>query len=341
MEYSLIRSPAEMDGLGAEWNALLAESASHVPFLRHDYLRIWYKTLGGGEWQLGELAIVVARDKGRLAGIAPFFLTRNREGEPALMLLGSIEISDYLDLIVREADTQAFVSGLLDFLEHADLPEWHLLDLYNILDSSSTLDALEKAAAARGWIFSQYQLQHSPYIDLPGDWETYLAGIDKKQRHEIRRKLRRIEESPFPVSWYIVQDDANLDAEIDDFLRLMINDAEKAGFMTGDMHTTFIEMARCAFREKCLNLSFLEINGQKAAACFSFDYLNRIWLYNSGMDPQFMEYSPGWILTSYLLRWANENKREQFDFMRGNEDYKYRFGAVDRFVMRATLRKPA
>jgi CelD/BcsL family acetyltransferase involved in cellulose biosynthesis len=53
-----------------------------------------------------------------------------------------------------------------------------------------------------------------------------------------------------------------------------------------------------------------------------------------------MEYSPGWILTSYLLRWANENKREQFDFMRGNEEYKYRFGAVDRFVMRATLKKP-
>ena len=26
---------------------------------------------------------------------------------------------------------------------------------------------------------------------LPGDWETYLAGIDKKQRHEIRRKMRR------------------------------------------------------------------------------------------------------------------------------------------------------
>jgi len=45
------------------------------------------------------------------------------------------------------------------------------------------------------------------------------------------------------------------------------------------------------------------------------------------------------VLLSYLLKWANENKREVLDFMRGDEAYKYRFGGINRFVVRATVRR--
>ena len=79
------------------------------------------------------------------------------------------------------------------------------------------------------------------------------------------------------------------------------------------------------------------MDGEKAAAYFSMNYLERIWVYNSAIDQRFSEDSPGWVLLGYLLQWAIEHQRTEFDFMRGNEDYKYRFGAVDRFVMRAVL----
>ena len=82
---------------------------------------------------------------------------------------------------------------------------------------------------------------------------------------------------------------------------------------------------------------FLKIGGEFAAGYFNADYLNRIWVYNSGLDRRFMEYSPGWVLLGHLLQWANENKREELDFMRGDEEYKYRFGAVDRHIIRVTL----
>jgi CelD/BcsL family acetyltransferase involved in cellulose biosynthesis len=55
------------------------------------------------------------------------------------------------------------------------------------------------------------------------------------------------------------------------------------------------------------------------------------------LNRDFYEYSPGWVLLGYLLRWANEQGRSEFDFMRGNEEYKYRFGAIDRSVVRACL----
>jgi len=337
MEYTLhTRFP---DGLESEWNNLLAESAVHVPFLRYEYLQAWWSGRGGGEWPLeAQLAIVTAYQDGRLAGIAPLFHAPDYDGRPCLMLLGAVEISDYLDLIARPGDLDEFVSGLLAFLPTADLPAWDALELPNLLDSSPSLAALERAAHKQGWNYQAQQLQHSPYIPLPGDWETYLAGIDKKQRHEIRRKMRRAEEMPVPAQWYIVHETAGLDGEIEDFMNLMAQDPEKATFLTPTMRDQMRTITHCAFEQGCLHLSFLTVNGEKAAGYLSFDYLNRLWVYNSGLDRRFMEYSPGWVLLGYLLQWANENGYAEFDFMRGDEDYKYRFGAVDRFVMRVTLK---
>jgi hypothetical protein len=82
-----------------------------------------------------------------------------------------------------------------------------VLDL-SITEASPTLTALEKAAREVGWSYDRQQLQACPYIPLKGDWEAYLTQIDKKQRHEIRRKLRRAEEADPPVRWYIVEDEA-------------------------------------------------------------------------------------------------------------------------------------
>src|SRR4030065_408890 len=132
MKIEVIRDLGGLPPLVAEGNALLQESASAVPFLRHEYQTTWWQTLGGGEWPRGELHVVVARgDDGTLLGIAPLFLTDNREGLPALMLLGSIEISDYLDVIARPADLPTFLEALLAHLDGPDAPAWQALDWYN------------------------------------------------------------------------------------------------------------------------------------------------------------------------------------------------------------------
>jgi len=325
------------DDLRTEWNALLDVSVSHVPFLRFDYQQTWWANRGGGEWPQAQLALVTARHGGQLVGIAPLFFTPDHAGRPSLMLIGSIEISDYLDLLVRPTDLAEFLDELLPFLLNADLPDWQALDLYNLLDSSPTLPALEAAAARHGLTYTQAQLQHSPYIPLPGNWDTYLASIDKKQRHEIRRKMRRAEEAEVPARWYFVEDEATLDAEIDAFLSMMNQDDDKCAFLTPTMRKTMREIIHCAFEEDCLLMAFLDVGGEKAASYLIFDYLERLWVYNSGFDRRFMEYSPGWVLLGYLLQWANDQGRSEFDFLRGDEEYKYRFGAIDRFVMRATL----
>jgi len=341
MQLTVLRTLNELDELAEEWNQLLSCcSASHVPFLRHEYLSTWWKTLGGGEWSHGDLFTVVGRKQdGDLAGIAPLFFSHNREQEPALLLLGSIEISDYLDFIVDVPSLDAFAKSLFDLLETEQAPDWQVLDLYNLPEESPTLRALKAAAEQRGWAFNQERLQACPYIPLPGNWESYLESIDKKQRHEIRRKMRRAESYPLPVRWYIVEDEDTLDAEIDDFLALMAQDEEKERFLTGVMRTQMREAVHAAFQAGWLQLAFMEVAGQKAAGYLNFDYAGHIWVYNSGLNFELGELSPGWVLLGYLLKWANDQGRESFDFMRGDEDYKYRFGAIDRYVVRAVIKR--
>jgi CelD/BcsL family acetyltransferase involved in cellulose biosynthesis len=340
MFIATIRTLPELINLKKEWNDLLGISASHVPFLRHEYITAWWQGLGGAEWPHGELSVVTARaEDGRLIGIAPLFMTDNRDGEPALMLLGSIEISDYLDVIARPEDLSAFMEALLKHLASEVTPAINLMDLYNLLENSPTLPALQVAAEKSGWSYQQEPLQHCPYIPLPGEWEKYICGIDKKQRHEIRRKMRRAEEYYLPIRWYITQNESIQDQDIDGFLDLMACDPDKAKFLTPAMRQQMHLIVKAAAQAGWLQLAFIEVNGEKAAGYLNFDYMNHIWVYNSGMDFRFSELSLGWVLLGHLLEWANEHQRQYFDFMRGDERYKYRFGAVDRRVMRVTMRK--
>jgi CelD/BcsL family acetyltransferase involved in cellulose biosynthesis len=339
MQIEIIRTSADLEALKDEWNELLIQGASHVPFLRHEYLSTWWQTLGGGEWEHGELYVVTGRERSVLCGVAPLFFTHNREGEPALMLLGSIEISDYLDVIARPEHLSPFLNALLEHLSSPQAPSWRLLDWYNILEDSHTLPALNAAAEGMGWSYQQEPLQHCPYIPLPDEWEVYLEGLDKKQRHEIRRKMRRAEELYPPVRWYIVEDEDSLDEGIDGLLHLMSLDPEKDKFLTEVMRSQMRSAVHSAFQSGWLQLSFLKIGDENAAGYLNFDYGEHIWVYNSGLNFAHGKLSPGWVLLAYLIQWAIDHKRKAFDFMRGDEDYKYRFGAVDRRVMRTIVRR--
>jgi CelD/BcsL family acetyltransferase involved in cellulose biosynthesis len=319
------------------WNGLAEQSIADTPFSRHEYLSQWWKTLGGGEWQHAELILVSATENDQLIGIAPLFIA-DYDGQRALMLVGSIEISDYLDLIVHERDVPRFVSGLFDFLSSFD-DRWSALDWYNLPDASPTLAALKAEAEKRGWTHHEEVYRPTPRIPLNGSFEDYLSRIDKKQRHEIRRKMRRAAESDKTVRFYIVNGTEDIDSEIEAFFNLMIQSPEKEQFLHPAMREQLTATFQNAHTHGYLWLAFLEIEGATTAASLNFDYKNKLWGYNSGVSSEHRELSPGWVLLAHTIQWCCENGRYEFDFMRGDEEYKYRFGGVNQYVMRVKIVK--
>ncbi len=340
MEFKRYNTFEELANYKQDWHALLSQSASHVPFLTYEYLKTWWETRGGGEWpQDSQLVLAAAFQEDHLVGIAPLFHSNNILGKPALMFVGAIEVSDFLDFIVIPEDLQTFTKGLIDFLLNSDLPPWEVLDLYNLLEESPTLAVLKSEAETRGWKHQEIHLQPSPYIPLPGNFEAYLAQIDKKQRHEIRRKLRNVDQSLAEPGLYFTEDEEKLEADVQTFIEMMAQDPNKRDFLTDAMRQHIHNTARIAFEQGWLHLAFFTLDGEKAAASLSFNFNDRLWLYNSGWEWEYRDYSPGWVLLAYLIEWAAENGIQEFDFMRGDEPYKYKFGGVDRHVYRVTVER--
>ena len=332
MEYKLLDDFSQIQP--DQWNALLKESISDTPFSRYEYQRLWWEHRGGGEWQDARLVLVTAHEDEKLIGIAPLFMAEY-ENQLALLLNGSIEISDYLDLIVRADDHARFLSGLLDFLASHLADGWSRLDWYNLPDDSPTLAALKAESAHRGWTHHEEVYRPTPRIALNGDFDEYLSRVEKKQRHEIRRKMRRAAESELNVRFVLVDPSTDIEPELDTFFDLMVHDPGKADFLHPAMREQMSAILHAAHKEGYLWLGFLEIDGVKTASSLNFDYNGKLWGYNSGVSRAHMELSPGWVLLSHIIQWCCENKRHEIDFMRGDEEYKYRFGGVNRFVMRA------
>lgn len=329
METECIRGSEVFERLADEWDELAGRGMTATPFQLLAYQRAWWEHLGPGE-----LYTIVVREDGKPAAIGCFYLH-----EGVLHFNGSVEESDYLDLIAPAEQAEAGWQAVLDELSRPDFPAWQQLELWNIPAESPSREILPRLAAGRGWSFDSQVSEVCPVITLPATFEDYLNSLDKKQRHELRRKLRR--SSAEDVVLHQVSAEDNLRQEVDDFLFLLQQSTpDKNAWLNDERRQVFHEVAAAALEEGTLQLLFLQIEGQKAAALFNFDYRNRIWVYNSGLDPQAFGYlSPGVVLTAQAIERAIENGRETFDFMRGSEEYKYRFGAVDTTIYRLTMRR--
>lgn len=337
MEFNIIDNPASWHEINAEWHALVESCAINMPFLSYVYQRNWWETLGGGEWPAENsfLRIITARKAGKLIGIAPLFLTQKEDHEPALHFIGSYEVSDYLDFIVSEYDSPEFIPALLNFLNQHPDPSLKRLDLFNILDSSSSLPIIREQVSLNHWEYREEIIQPSPYLTIPENWDQYMATLSKKYRHEIRRKLRRAEETE--LHCYVVTDPLTLDEEIYSFIDMMALDPEKEAFLTDTMRGHIATTAKIAFDQGWLHLAYLIINNEKAASYMNFLINNHLLIFNSAWNRNFSQYSPGWVLLAKVIKWAIKHNIKIVDFMRGDEAYKYQFGGVDRFVVRATL----
>lgn len=334
---------AEVDGfvaLGAEWNRLVKRSRYNTIFLTHEWQTTWWHNLGEGDLWIVALR---APETNELVGIASLYLLQHQRGRHAgkrvLSLVGCIEVSDYLDLIVMRGWEEHVYHDLLNWLCGATAPAWDVLDLCNLPEDSLTYRTFAQCCESCGLQAQISQEDVAPQFALPLHYETYLQErVDKKQRHEIRRKQRRAERET-EVGFYMVNQSHSLEAEVDDFIALQRASREdKADFMTPQMRRFFGAVARSMLDAGYLRLGFLTLNGEKAATLFAFEYDRKFLLYNSGYDPDAHSHlSPGWVLLAYTIQYAIAAGCQLFDFMQGNEEYKYRFGSHDYKVMRVIV----
>jgi CelD/BcsL family acetyltransferase involved in cellulose biosynthesis len=190
------------------------------------------------------------------------------------------------------------------------------------------------AAESRGYRVETNEVAVAPVLELPDSWDEFMASLAKKHRHELRRKIRKLEAAG-EARQVTVTDAQGLEEEMEDFLRLMGDTSEdKAAFLTPERRRFFHLLAERAADRGALKLSFLEVDGERLAACLIFDYAGVFMLYNSGYDPARSNLSVGLINKAFAIREAIGFGRRRFDFLKGAERYKYSLGGRDKAIYR-------
>jgi len=307
-------SPESFESLAACWSD--PASRLHWPniFVLPAWLSAWWRVFGAGV----EPWLSSVRSGRDLIGLAPLQV----QGDEA-SFVGGQDVCDYLDFVVRPGREVEFFDLLLDHLRAEGVAR---LDLGPLRPESTVLCHLVGLARERGWPVSLEPEGTTLELDLPGTWDQYLAMLNGKQRHEIKRKLRRLNEAA-QATYRVVDDPGEVNRAMPVFLKLFRESrADKTAFMTARMESFFNLLAGAMAEVGLLRLGFLDLNGRAAAAVICFDFDGAIFLYNSGFDPDFSSLSPGIICKVLSLRDGLERGRRKYDFLKGAEAYKHRLG---------------
>ena len=300
----------------SEWEHLLPNSVANNIFLTPYWQKVWWASMATGSQ---ELKIIKVMEGNTTIGIAPMV---SHQG--VITFLGGTDLWDIHDFIVLKGQEDGFFHAFMDYLEDE---EWTEVRLESLLEGSPTLSHLSTLAVEKGYRVEQGREDNLMGVSLPATWDEYLMGLRKKDRHELRRKLRRLtEDANFRVQQ--LSDFTSVSEAIDDFLDLMAQSREeKSEFLTEERGSFFRDMALEMSQRGFLQLFFLEVGGVRTAATVCFDYNNVRSLYNSGHNMEYASLGTGFLLKALCLKGAICEGKDYFDLLRGSEPYKQHLGA--------------
>jgi len=308
------------------WDELLSATTTGHIFFTPQWQRSWWQAFGSNS----ELLLLSFQQDAEVAGVVP--LMRNGQ---RMSFIGSSDVCDYMDFVIRSGQEVAVLSQLLDYLGPMD---WKSIDLQSLLPDSITLTHFAPLARQRGYQVEITQEDVSPQLVLPTSFEEYLSLLARKDRHELKRKLRRL--SRVKSRYYVVENGERLTQDLQDFFRLFEQGKDdKKEFMTAQMSGFFKEMANAVAAKGYLRLTFLEVEGKRVASAMCFNCWDHFHLYNSGYDPGYASLSVGLLCKAFCIRDGILEGKKHFDFLRGAESYKYDLGGQDVPIYRCVIAK--
>lgn len=353
------------------WDALVARTPAATPFSTWAFQRAWWDAYG--ENAHDEILAVVPEDAPTGAepiAIVPLMHRHEVEASDALthttmrhrrgtdltpvpatakaIFFAASYHADYATVLASPADLPAVADAVAAYLAGPDCGDWDVVDLRRLRCVDPAGETLAAAIGAieisSGWTLNLEREDVCPVVTFPDgvDMDGYLATLGKKVRHEIRRKVRRAETH----GEIRLEDSADPLGDMEAFIDLHQKRWGEDGLFPP---TPGGEQSRVLFRrlfelfgaEGPLRLAFLSVGGRRIAAGVHVVAGDRVLYYNAGVDPEARDLSPGVLMVyAYVARALAEGTR-QLDFLRGDESYKYDWGAVDEPIQRLLVRRDA
>ena len=303
---------AELEKL---WTSL--EVKDDNPFLNYEINKTWFNIFGENS------NLKIFSDNKNF--IAPMYFQKN-----VAYFCGGQDLFDYHDLISNQKVNKESIKQLFDEI----LEKVNLIELKSIISGSK----LHKFTSD---IEKEYEVKYinedvCPIISLPDTFENYLLQLSKKNRHEIRRKIRKFENN---LEFEIIEtDESNVDEHLLEFLRLMKLNPEKRNFLNQSRIEFMSKIIKYAILSNIGNLTFIKIENEMVATSFEFKNNDKLFVYNSGYNDNYSEYSVG--LLNHIYNIKNKISEYKFiDFLRGPEEYKYRIGCINQDLITIKIKR--
>jgi CelD/BcsL family acetyltransferase involved in cellulose biosynthesis len=359
------------------WDEFAARNPWSTPFSSWAFHRAWWDAYGDNAHDQTMVVVDAAADADapeRVVAIVPFMHRHEVEPTDALthttmrhgrdveltpvapgakaIFFGASYHADYATILADPRDLPAVAEAVVECLASPALPDddhpaaWDVIDLRRLRCGDPAADALADAFGRReiaeGWTLNLEREDVCPVVTLPAgvDLDGFLATLDRKQRHEIRRKVRRAEaagevrldDSTDPV--------ADLPVFIDLHQKRWGDDGLFPATPGGDQsRTLFRRLFELSGPDGPLRLTFLTVGGRRIAAGIHIETADGYLYYNAGVDPEARDLSPGVVMIARFVERAIASGRRRLDFLRGDEPYKYEWGARDEPIQRLLVRR--
>lgn len=321
------------EALASDWQRIYDSMPASSAFDSLEWNRVWWKHFGA-ESKLMLRASV--RPNGSASLIAPMKLDSGHD-EGVCTFLGGTDLVDYLgfkhDDELRIDDVKALLQSLYDDNDVTALV------LESLPEDSHTIHAVKEVAGEIGWELHIWDEGVAPRITLPSSVDEYFSSLTKKHRHELRRKLRRLHNAG-EIEQVELKSPDDIADRMGDFIHLHRGSSiDKQEFMTAERESFFREIAVKLAEKDVTRLYFLNLNGESVATSLAFKVGSTKYLYNSGYVPERSWLAVGLLNHAINILASIDEGIKVYDFMRGDERYKYHLGAVDRRIYTARLDK--
>ena len=336
-----IDGAAAFEELAGAWTELLSASPSDCLFLTWEWLFTWWKHLAGGR----RLSVLAVRSDGELIAVAPFAARPHRL--PRFLSVGALEFlgtgsvgSDYLDLIIRPGRAAEAIRALASRVAEGD----SVVRLAQVQPDGANASSLAAELGRRDWSLRSTPTSVCPFIDLTGrTWESYLESLGPAHRYNFRRRLRQLERLG-PIRFERVETQAERARALRELVALHEMRWQPRGGSSAFFNRALLdfheELSALALARGWLRLFTLRLDDRPLAAVYAFRYRDTVSFYQSGFDPGYARESVGLVAVGLSIKAAVDEGATEYDFLHGDEAYKFHWARRTRELRRLELYPP-
>ncbi|GEM_PF-3541465 len=306
-----------------DWTELTDRLPNLDIFSTHEWVAVWSRHFGVE----GTPHILVLRQEGRLAGIAPFILMSQRwKGFPVRIL--RFPMDEKVDLwrtnfILRD-ETRHKIRAILECLV-AERKDWDLMQLDGLRSDSPYLDLIEDIAKDLNlFVTPRRIIREALFLPIEGNWEEYLRAKSANFRRQLMRERKQLEAFG-SISFSLYREPEEVMEAMPKVLSILFN---RMGVQSQDevspgdrkLIDFTLDLASRFSRKNELEIRLLEINGLPVACTFCFVRDRIIYGILTKYDPAFSSGSPGRAIIIDLIQGAFKQCYREIDFL---DSYEY------------------